>query len=67
MTAWLTPEEVWQLTERKTRSAQCRALSAMGVPFRPNAAGRPLVERRAILRYAETPRRQAAQPDFSAI
>lgn len=67
MSAWLTPEEVCRLTERKTRSAQCRALAAMGVPFKPNAAGRPLVERAAVLRYRERPARARTEPDFSAL
>lgn len=45
---WLTPEEVHELTDRTRWSAQCRALASMGVPFKPNAAGRPLVERAAV-------------------
>lgn len=49
MTVWLAPDEVHELTARKKWSAQCRALAAMGIPFRPNAVGRPLVERSAVL------------------
>lgn len=45
---WLSPEEVGELTARSRWTAQCRVLAAMGVPFRPNAAGRPLVERAAV-------------------
>jgi hypothetical protein len=45
---WLSPEEVEELTDRFRWTAQCRALARMGVPFRPNAAGRPLVEREAV-------------------
>ena len=67
MSAWLTSDEVYELTERKTRKAQCRALAEMGVPFRPNAAGRPLVERAAVLRYRSKPERAPVNPDWSAI
>lgn len=45
---WLTPEEVAELTAKKRWTAQCRALADMGIPFRPNAVGRPLVERAAV-------------------
>ena len=55
--AWLTADEVHDLTARVRWSAQRRALAAMGVPFRPNAAGRPLVEAAAVLRYRERPAR----------
>lgn len=48
---WLTPDEVGELTGLKPNSykAQCRRLAMMGVPFRPNAIGRPLVQRDAVL------------------
>lgn len=62
---WLTPEEVEQLTERKRWTAQCRALAAMGVPFRPNAVGRPLVERSAVV--SATPPKPKRGPNWSAI
>ena len=48
---WLTPDEVFELTARQRWSAQCRALAHMGIPFRPNAVGRPLVERAAVLEH----------------
>lgn len=67
MTAWLTTDEIQQLTERVRHSAQCRALRSMGIPFRPNAIGRPLVERAAVLRYRERPGRTPDQPDWSAL
>lgn len=44
MTPWLTADELHDLTGRTRWQAQCRALAAMGVPYRPNAQGRPLVE-----------------------
>lgn len=46
---WLSPDEVAELTARIRWTAQCRALAMMGVPFRPNAVGRPLVERAAVV------------------
>lgn len=45
---WLSPEDVAELTAKKRWAAQCRALAEMGVPFKPNAVGRPLVERAAV-------------------
>lgn len=65
--AWLTPAEVADLTARVRWSAQCRALAGMGVPFRPNGAGRPLVERAVVLRYRGKPERSPDQPNWGAI
>lgn len=48
---WLTPDEVVELTGKKRWSVQCRVLAQMGVPFRPNGVGRPLVERAAVLKH----------------
>ena len=48
---WLTPDEVIELTGLKRWTAQCRKLAQMGVPFRPNGFGRPLVERAAVLKH----------------
>lgn len=64
---WLSPEEVTELTAKKRWSAQCKALTQMGVPFRPNAVGRPLVERAVALKAkpAKTTKRQ--EPDFSSL
>ena len=69
MTAWLTPEEVGELTASKPRAwrAQRKRLSEMGVPFRPNAAGRPLVERAAVLRYREPAVAKATAPNWDGI
>lgn len=64
--AWLTPDEVGQLTDRKRWKAQCRALAVMGVPFKPNAVGRPLVERSVVFSSKPSGRRKA-EPDWSAI
>jgi hypothetical protein len=47
---WLTPDEVAELTGKVRWSAQCRTLARMGVPFRPNGVGRPLVERAVVLK-----------------
>ncbi|BDU17566.1 DUF4224 domain-containing protein [Lysobacter auxotrophicus] len=54
---WLSPDEVGELTGLRPNSwkAQCRKLAAMGVPFRPNGAGRPLVERAAVLNSTKAP------------
>ena len=63
---WLTPDEVEELTARKRWSAQCRVLAAMKVPFRPNAAGRPLVERTAVC-TSKPPAAKPRGPDWSAM
>ena len=67
MSTWLLPEEVAQLTDRKRWSAQCRALAQMGIPFRPNAVGRPLVERSAVLSEDKAKARKPSEPDWSAL
>lgn len=59
---WLTPDEVVELTARTRWSAQCRKLAEMGVPFRPNAVGRPLVERAAVLSKPKNPGRRKTVP-----
>lgn len=64
---WLTPEEVTELTARSRWSAQCRALAAMGVPFRPNAVGRPLVERAAVCKQQSMKPRKKREPNWDAI
>jgi hypothetical protein len=45
---FLTSEEVATLTGRKFKARQIEALKMMAVPFRVNAAGRPVVTRAAI-------------------
>jgi hypothetical protein len=62
VSAWLSPDEVEELTARKRWTAQCRALAMMGVPFKPNAVGRPLVERAAVLKTK--PERTPAEPNW---
>jgi hypothetical protein len=65
---WMTPAEVSELTGLLPNSwaAQRRKLLAMGVPFRPNAAGRPLVERATVLTTAQ-PRKPRKGPNWDAI
>lgn len=67
MSAWLTAAEVGELTALKRWSAQRRALQEMGVPFTPNRAGRPLVERAAVLRYRGKPERSPDEPNWGAL
>lgn len=43
----LTVREIAELTGRERRSAQCRALDAMGVPYRVRPDGSPAVLRTA--------------------
>ena len=67
MSPWLTPEEMEELTGAKRRSTQCARLAAMGVPYRPNGAGRPLVERAAVLHHCEHPERLRGAPNWDAL
>lgn len=67
MNAWLTPDEITELTEAKRRDVQCRRLAEMGVPFRTSYGGRPLVERTAVLKFRERAEKKAAEPNWDAI
>lgn len=64
---WLTPEEVETLTAKQRWSAQCRALAKMGKPFEPNAVGRPLVPRSAIVGGDAGKPERKREPNWSAI
>jgi hypothetical protein len=64
---WLSPEEVAELTARMRWSAQCRALAAMGVPFTPNAVGRPLVERAVVCKGSTNKPRAKRGPNMEAL
>lgn len=63
---WLVPDEVEDLTGRKRWKAQCRALAMMGVPFQPNAVGRPLVERAVVCKGQPKPHKKAG-PNWEAM
>ncbi len=63
---WLSPEEVVQLTARQRWTAQCRILARMGVPFTPNAVGRPLVERAAVVSAPAKPKAKR-EPNWGAV
>lgn len=63
MSAWLSHAEVIELTGKQRWTAQCRALAGMGVPFRPNAQGRPLVERGAVLSEDRKPAKKTPNWD----
>jgi len=45
---FLTADDLVILTGRKRRALQIQALRSMGIPFRVNAAGRPVVCRSAV-------------------
>lgn len=55
---WLSAVEVGELTGLDPTSwkAQCRKLAKMGIKFIPNGAGRPLVERAAVLSMESKPK-----------
>lgn len=63
---WLTPDEVEQFTGKKRWKAQSRALATMGVPFKPNGVGRPLVERASVLTGAG-PSKKPSKPNWNAM
>lgn len=66
---WLTPDEVGELTGLAPTSyrAQCKRLAKMGVPFKPNGIGRPLVERYAVLTKPASKKPAAKGPNWSAL
>lgn len=65
---WLSADEVAELTARRKWKAQCRALATMGISFRVNAVGRPLVERAAVLTAAKGPGAgRKTEPDWSKV
>jgi hypothetical protein len=60
-------DEVEELTAVKRWSARCRALARM-VSFRPNAVGRPLVERAALLTTpGSRPASKPREPNWDAL
>lgn len=63
---WLSPDEVVELTARQRWTAQCRVLARMGVPFTPNAVGRPLVERAAVVSAPARPKAKR-EPNWGAM
>jgi len=66
--AWLTQEEVAELTEAKRRDVQCRHLAEMGIPFQPSYSGRPLVERAAVLKFKErATKKKPSEPNWDAM
>lgn len=73
MSAWLTPEEVGELTAGsdnkpcKRRSTQCERLAKMGIPFTTNFGGRPLVERSVVIKQRERAARKPAEPNWDGI
>lgn len=45
---FLSDDQLRELTGRKVRRCQIESLRQMGIPFRVNAAGRPVVCRSAV-------------------
>jgi hypothetical protein len=48
MSLFLTQDEVAELTGYKRKAKQCQQLRIMGVPYRTNARGEPIVTVQAI-------------------
>jgi len=68
MSIRLTRDEVAELTGKKTRPAQARALSAMRIPFAIDGLGKICVSRRAVeerLAGRNPEDDPASEPDFS--
>lgn len=65
---FLTPDEVYRITRKKQRAAQCRVLKAKGYAYEPDAAGWPLVLKSTVEKRHGTPAGQAARgPDSAAL
>jgi hypothetical protein len=69
VSTWLSPAEVAELTGLKPNSwrAQARRLAAMGVPFRLNGVGRPLVERAAVCKASASAAKKPKGPNWEAL
>lgn len=65
---WLTPTEIVELTATQRWSLQCQRLETMGISYLPNAVGRPLVERKAVLRHPRgcKPGTRKTEPSWGA-
>lgn len=63
---WLTAEEVQELTDKVRFTAQCRELAKLGIPFQPNAVGRPLVARARFVTEPTKPRARKG-PNWDAL
>jgi hypothetical protein len=62
MSMFLTSQDVFELTGRKTKSKQIEALLRMGLPFWINAIGKPVVTMAAIEGRREVPQEKAWSP-----
>lgn len=64
---FLAPEEIQHLTGKKRPSAQRRVLAHMGIRFRVNSLGRPVVCRSAVEADAEQTGERKTKPDLEAL
>lgn len=68
---FLTPSEIGQLTGKRTKAAQRRALGAMGVPFATRPDGFPLVLKASVEKLLDpsvaNAIHKAVEPDWRAI
>ncbi len=62
---FLTRDELVELTGKKRKSAQIRALAEMGIPYRVRPDGTPAVLRCDIL--GESAVERVPEPDFSSL
>jgi Domain of unknown function (DUF4224) len=58
MSAFLTCQDIAELTGRKVKSKQIEVLRKMGLPFWVNAVGKPVVPVAAIEGRKESPQNQ---------
>jgi hypothetical protein len=61
MAMFLTPDELAELTGRRVKSKQIEVLRRMGVPFRVNACGKPIVAT-CVIEGSKLPPPVAAKP-----
>jgi hypothetical protein len=54
MSVILTDEQLFGLTKRRRKGAQCRALDAMGVPYRRRPDGSPVVFTSSLMEQRDT-------------
>lgn len=61
---FLSAAEIFELTKRKKPSAQMRRLRAMGVDFKPDGDGKPLVLKSVVERWAGGKPAKNQEPHF---
>ena len=67
---FLTSKELYELTEYRRRTAQCKELARLGIKFKTSRSGRPLVLRQVLVSQFSgrpSPKPSLYGPDIDAL